>query len=321
MAARRAARRMLGADDDPAAFTPVHPLLAELSRRHPGVRVGRSGPGARGTGPGRARAEGGEPGGPPRLALPAAQVRRPGPGAGPGRDAGLPGRRGPGCRIPSWEWHRAGVEAVRARTIAAAAGWRPGRGDRGDAPRPTPTAGCGRCPGSARGPRPRSGSVPAATRTRSPSATTTCPPRWAGRWPGRVVDDAGMLELLAPYRGHRYRAARLIELGGARPPRRGPRMPCATTARSEPHPARARGPPEPAPARSSSARGRSSRSSPLELRPRPLEFGPRPLEALPSSAPARSRALPGACGDAPLPVAPSPRPFRHTRPAIHLPPS
>ena len=42
---------------------------------------------------------------------------------------------------------------------------------------------------------------------------------------GRVVDDAGMLELLAPYRGHRYRAARLIELSGARPPRHGPRMP------------------------------------------------------------------------------------------------
>jgi hypothetical protein len=40
-----------------------------------------------------------------------------------------------------------------------------------------------------------------------------------------VVDDAGMLQLLAPYRGHRYRAARLIELSGARPPRHGPRMP------------------------------------------------------------------------------------------------
>ena len=38
---------------------------------------------------------------------------------------------------------------------------------------------------------------------------------------GRVVDDAGMLELLAPYAGHRYRAARLVELSGLRPPRRG----------------------------------------------------------------------------------------------------
>ena len=39
-----------------------------------------------------------------------------------------------------------------------------------------------------------------------------------------VTDDAGMLALLAPYAGQRYRATRLIELGVAGPPRRGPRM-------------------------------------------------------------------------------------------------
>ena len=41
---------------------------------------------------------------------------------------------------------------------------------------------------------------------------------------GRVVDDAGMLELLASYRGHRHRAAVLAGLSGRRPPRRGPRL-------------------------------------------------------------------------------------------------
>jgi 3-methyladenine DNA glycosylase/8-oxoguanine DNA glycosylase len=40
---------------------------------------------------------------------------------------------------------------------------------------------------------------------------------------GRVVDDAGMLELLAPYRGHRYRAAGSSAGWCARPA--GPRMP------------------------------------------------------------------------------------------------
>ena len=40
----------------------------------------------------------------------------------------------------------------------------------------------------------------------------------------RKTDDAGMLELLAPYAGHRYRVTRLMELGGSGPPRRGPRM-------------------------------------------------------------------------------------------------
>jgi 3-methyladenine DNA glycosylase/8-oxoguanine DNA glycosylase len=42
---------------------------------------------------------------------------------------------------------------------------------------------------------------------------------------GRKVDDAGMLELLKPYVGHRYRVTRMLELAGGAPPRRGPRMP------------------------------------------------------------------------------------------------
>jgi len=39
------------------------------------------------------------------------------------------------------------------------------------------------------------------------------------------VDDAGMLELLAPYPGHRYRVTRLVSMAGMGPPRRGPRNP------------------------------------------------------------------------------------------------
>jgi hypothetical protein len=43
---------------------------------------------------------------------------------------------------------------------------------------------------------------------------------------GKPVDDDGMLELLEPWRGHRYRAVRLLELSPAAslPARRGPRM-------------------------------------------------------------------------------------------------
>lgn len=41
---------------------------------------------------------------------------------------------------------------------------------------------------------------------------------------GRKTDDAGMLELLEPFRGHRQRVVRLLEVGGSRPPKRGPRM-------------------------------------------------------------------------------------------------
>jgi len=41
---------------------------------------------------------------------------------------------------------------------------------------------------------------------------------------GEPVDDDTMLELLEPYRGHRYRAVRMVELAGVHPPRRGPRF-------------------------------------------------------------------------------------------------
>jgi 3-methyladenine DNA glycosylase/8-oxoguanine DNA glycosylase len=38
------------------------------------------------------------------------------------------------------------------------------------------------------------------------------------------ADDARMLELLEPYRGQRGRIQRLLEVSGAYPPKRGPRM-------------------------------------------------------------------------------------------------
>jgi 3-methyladenine DNA glycosylase/8-oxoguanine DNA glycosylase len=41
---------------------------------------------------------------------------------------------------------------------------------------------------------------------------------------GEAVDDDGMAELLEPYRPHRYRVQRLVELSGSGRPRRGPRM-------------------------------------------------------------------------------------------------
>jgi 3-methyladenine DNA glycosylase/8-oxoguanine DNA glycosylase len=41
---------------------------------------------------------------------------------------------------------------------------------------------------------------------------------------GSEVDDDGLAELLEPYRPHRYRVQRLVELGRLHRPRRGPRM-------------------------------------------------------------------------------------------------
>ena len=41
---------------------------------------------------------------------------------------------------------------------------------------------------------------------------------------GERLDDAGLADLLEPFRGHRYRVQRLVELAGIGAPRRGPRM-------------------------------------------------------------------------------------------------
>ena len=41
---------------------------------------------------------------------------------------------------------------------------------------------------------------------------------------GRPLDDDGMVELLEPWRPHRYRVVRLLEVSGARKPRFGPRL-------------------------------------------------------------------------------------------------
>jgi 3-methyladenine DNA glycosylase/8-oxoguanine DNA glycosylase len=41
---------------------------------------------------------------------------------------------------------------------------------------------------------------------------------------GRPVDDAGMLEVLEPWRPHRQRVVRLLEVSGFAKPRFGPRL-------------------------------------------------------------------------------------------------
>jgi 3-methyladenine DNA glycosylase/8-oxoguanine DNA glycosylase len=214
---------MLGADDDRAGFAPAHPLLRELSGRHPGVRVGRSGRVLEALVP--AVLEQKVVGAEARRAWRYLLLKFGGPAPGPapaGMRVSPPARIW--CRIPSWEWHRAGVEGVRARTIIGAAEvagrleeivtMPPADADR--RLRSLPGIGVWT---SAEVRQRACGDADAVSvgDYHLPSAVG-----WA--LAGRRVDDAGMLELLAPYAGHRHRAARLVELAGIRPPRHGPRM-------------------------------------------------------------------------------------------------
>jgi 3-methyladenine DNA glycosylase/8-oxoguanine DNA glycosylase len=207
---------LLGADDDRAGFQPVHPLLAEMDRRYPDLRIGRSGRVFEALVP--AILEQKVVGAEARRAWRTLMLRYGEPPPGP-----TPPARA-WARIPSWAWHRAGVEGVRARTVIGAAhvaerleeiaGMTPAEADL----RLRSLPGIG--PWTSAETRQRACGDPDAVSVGDvhlPGAVG-----WA--LAGQTTDDAGMLQLLAPYAGHRHRAARLVVLSGRRPPRRGPRL-------------------------------------------------------------------------------------------------
>jgi len=215
---------LLGAADDPAGFAPAHPVLRELSRRHPGARIGRSGRVLEALVPAVLEQKVVSPEAHRAWRWLLLRFGDPAPGPAP---AGM--RVFPAAdtwpRIPSWDWHRAGVEAVRARTIAAAAR----SAGRVEEILAMPAADADRRLRALPGIGPWTSAEVRQRACGDADAVSVgdynLPAAVGWTLAGLIVDDAGMLELLAPYQGHRYRAARLIELGGARPPRRGPRMP------------------------------------------------------------------------------------------------
>jgi hypothetical protein len=214
----------LGAHDDLSGFTVRHPAVAELALRYQGLRIGRTARVFEALVPAvlEQKVVGKEAHRAWRILL--RQHGAPAPGPAPAGMRVIPPPRA-WARIPSWDWHRAGVEGVRARTIIGAADvaarleqvmeLEGAEADR----RLRSLPGIG--PWTSAEIRQRAAGDPDAV-----SIGDYHLPKAVG-WTlaGRITDDAGMLELLAPYAGHRYRVARLIELGGRVPPRRGPRMP------------------------------------------------------------------------------------------------
>jgi 3-methyladenine DNA glycosylase/8-oxoguanine DNA glycosylase len=127
-------------------------------------------------------------------------------------------------RIPSWEWHRANVDPGRARTVIAAAEVAHRLEESLSLPRDVRLQRLRAVPGvgvwTAAEVAQRAWGDPDEV-----SVGDFHLPALVG-WAlaGRPVDDDGMLELLEPYRGHRHRAVRLVELSGVRKPGFGPRM-------------------------------------------------------------------------------------------------
>lgn len=221
---------LLGAEDDPSAFTPRHRLVREAHRRHPGLRLARTGLVLESLVPAvleqKVTAE--EAYRAWRLLLRWHGERAPGP-----HDAMyvMPDRR-TWRRIPSWQWHRAGVDGKRSATILRAAARAPRLEEAATMQLADAMRRLQAIPGI--GPW-----TAAETLQRSNGAADAITvgdlhlPRLVGYTltGARDTDDAGMLELLAPYEGQRHRATRLITLVGRMPPRRQPRFPVRDIAR------------------------------------------------------------------------------------------
>ena len=213
----------LGSCDEPDGFDPsAHPLVQRLHRTAPWLRIGRTG----------------------RTwdALLAAVLEQkvtgieahrtwrellrlagePAPGPAP---AGMlvPPSAARVLRVTDWEWHRCGLDGARRRALRAAATVAD-RLEVGDCDSPLLQRRLRTVPG-----------IGVWTAAEVVQRALGCPDTvsygdyhlknlvgWS--LAGRRCDDDGMMELLEPFRGHRQRVVRLLELGGTRPPKRGPRM-------------------------------------------------------------------------------------------------
>ncbi|MFE0444520.1 DNA-3-methyladenine glycosylase family protein [Streptomyces fungicidicus] len=216
---------MLGAADDPAAFEPRHRLLAHTRHRRPGLRLMRTGLVLESLIPSilEQKVTTGEAYRAWRLLV--RKYGEPAPGPAPERMSVMPAPR-TWSLIPSWEWHRAGVDDKRASTVlravrvAARLEEAVGMPPEAARERLELVSGIGVW-------------TSAETVQRSHGAADAVTvgdlhlPGIVG-WAlagDRHADDSVMLSLLEPYAGQRHRAARLILLSGRVPGRRAPRMP------------------------------------------------------------------------------------------------
>ncbi|MDQ4119427.1 MAG: DNA-3-methyladenine glycosylase 2 family protein [Actinomycetota bacterium] len=217
---------LVGADDDPSSFVAHHPVVGDAMRRMPGMRLGSSrrvwdtllpaileqkvtGVEARRSFRELSRRFGAPPPGPQGV-VPAGMRVPP-----------TPARV---RAIPDWEWHRAGVDHARKRAIlhcavvahrlerAAELGGEQGR----VLLRRIPGVGVWTA-------------AEVAQRVWGDADAVSfgdfhIPNTVGHALLGHDLDDAGLLEVLAPYAPQRQRAVRYIEASGFRRPRFGPRF-------------------------------------------------------------------------------------------------
>lgn len=215
---------LLGAADDPDALTPRHRLLAITRHRRPGLRLTRTGLVLESLIPSVLEQKVTTDEAYRAWRLLVRKYGEPAPGPMTGLYV-VPEPR-TWALIPSWEWHRAGVDDKRASTILRAVRvarrleeavtFAPEQAQR----RLELVPGIG--PWTSAETIQRSHGAPDALTVGDLHLPGIVGYALAG---DRDADDAAMLELLAPYAGQRHRAARLILLSGRVPARRKPKMP------------------------------------------------------------------------------------------------
>ena len=219
---------LLGDGDDEADFVPRHPQVASAHRRYAAWHVPRSRlvlhalvpaaiepkvTGQEGFGGYRPLVRG---------------FGRGAPGPGEERRLWVAPTAQEWAAVPSWEWLRASVDGARSGTAVRAAKVAGRLEECVDLPRREARARLRAVPGvgvwtSAEVAQRALGDADAVSFGDYHVAKNVT---WA--LTGEALGDEEMAELLEPYRGHRYRVQRLLELHGGHRPRRGPRMPSRT---------------------------------------------------------------------------------------------
>ena len=214
---------LLGGRDDPAGFEPTHPLLRDTLLLYPGIRIPRSGRVLEALVPAvlEQKVTGHEARSSWRWLLRKYGEAAPGPAP---QGMRVPPPADVWRRVPSWDWHRAGVDPQRSKTVVTAArvasrleeavGMEPA--DAISRLRAVPGIGAWTAAEVAQRALGDADAVSVGD-YHLPSLVG-----WA--LVGRPLDDDGMLEVLEPWRPHRHRVVRLLECSGFAMPRFGPRL-------------------------------------------------------------------------------------------------
>jgi hypothetical protein len=223
-AAAASAPDLCGARDDPAGFAPTSDLLAGLHRRHPALRIPRSARVLEALVPAileqrviGVQAQAGWRSLVQRFGTPA-------PGPTPVPMTVVPSAH-QWARIPTWEWHRAGIDPGRARTVTRSAAVGPSLERLATLPADEAAARMQSLPGVGVWT-----AAEVAQRALGDADALSVGDFHLARVVGQVLagrpfDDDEMVATLEPYRPHRYRVVRLLEAGGLwrAVPRRSPR--------------------------------------------------------------------------------------------------